>query len=102
MAESTQTPVDMAAWANSSSNSLVSVLLRQAESEIKILYDTEEYFGIRDLPEPLWCIVIEDQRADPENAWFDPAVKLYRYPVLVNPVSGEFILIREPEDFANG
>ena len=73
-----------------------------------LLFDTADYYDEdeEDLPkiltEPLWVIVIEDQRADPSLKSYDPSVSFFAYPVLIDPASGNVIEIREPEEKGNG
>ena len=68
-----------------------------------VLFDSYSYFeNDQELIEPLWLIVVEDQRADPALEMFDPLIKHHRYPVLINPENGEIVQFLEPEDFGRG
>ena len=76
-----------------------------------ILFDTFGFYdeydeNEGDLPEvfaePLWVILIQDQRADPSLEGFDPSIEFFTYPVLIDPSNGDVIEIRAPEAYGQG
>ena len=76
-----------------------------------ILFDTFGFYdeydeNEGDLPEvfaePLWVILIQDQRADPALEGFDPSAEFFIYPVLIDPSNGDVVEIREPEGYGHG
>lgn len=65
-----------------------------------VLFDSDTHYeGSSDLTNPVWIILLVDQRADPSLELFDPSVEFFRYPVLVNPENGEIELLPAPETF---
>ena len=65
-----------------------------------VLFDSDTHYeGSSDLTNPVWIILLVDQRADPSLGSFDPSVRFFRYPVLINPENGEIELLPAPETF---
>ena len=65
-----------------------------------VLFDSDTHYeGSSDLTNPVWIILLVDQRADPSLDLFDPSVRFFRYPVLINPENGEIELLPAPETF---
>ena len=65
-------------------------------------YDENEGVFPEVFAEPLWVILIRDQRADPSLECFDPSAAFFTYPVLIDPSNGDVVEIREPEVYGHG